>query len=497
MTNADKQRYQESVTQLQEALTNGKKFLPIELQKQGNQILTAARQRLDLGVEHTLVALVGGTGSGKSSTFNAIAGLEFADVGVKRPTTVRTAACSWDSDATNLLDWVGVDNDRRISRDTALDGAEQEALKGLILLDLPDHDSIAVHHKDIVDKVIPLVDLLIWVVDPQKYADQALHAEYLRSMVDARASMLVVLNQIDTVRQDQQDELKADVARLLVEDGLDAVELRTISARTGQGIPELRDQIREVVAGRSMASRRLNDELLKLARLINGQVPGDVVTDLSASARAEADRYLVAAGVPALADEVQELTARDSATGTAPRLSVPSATTLAGLRNRWLDRVASPLADQWEKQIRKDTGSVEALASSLENELNKVEVPWGKVPGASLAPIIGAGVMAVILLVLGVVSLTGVFGNGAVALAILAGAAISALFCWYAYVRRTKILVKAGRDRADTVRENAAQAVIATLEHVLFDPISQTLKTHESIARQADHVISLNVKERV
>src|SRR5699024_494546 len=61
-------------------------------------------RRLALGVDLTVVALVGGTGSGKSSLFNAISGLSFADVGAIRPTTDRAAACVWGGTATELLD---------------------------------------------------------------------------------------------------------------------------------------------------------------------------------------------------------------------------------------------------------------------------------------------------------------------------------------------------------------------------------------------------------
>ena len=48
-------------------------------------------KRLALGVDHTVAAFFGGTGSGKSSLFNALTKLDFADVGARRPTTSRSA----------------------------------------------------------------------------------------------------------------------------------------------------------------------------------------------------------------------------------------------------------------------------------------------------------------------------------------------------------------------------------------------------------------------
>ena len=50
-------------------------------------VVDRAAGRLKLSAEHTVVALAGATGSGKSSTFNALSELELSAVGVRRPTT--------------------------------------------------------------------------------------------------------------------------------------------------------------------------------------------------------------------------------------------------------------------------------------------------------------------------------------------------------------------------------------------------------------------------
>ena len=68
---------------------------------------------------------------------------------------------------------------------------------GLVLLDLPDFDSVQLDHRLEVDRLVELVDLLVWVLDPQKYADGALHDRYLRPLAGHAGVMLVVLNQID------------------------------------------------------------------------------------------------------------------------------------------------------------------------------------------------------------------------------------------------------------------------------------------------------------
>ena len=52
-------------------------------------------------------------------------------------------------------------------------------MDGVVLLDLPDHDSTEVAHHLEVDRIVKLADLLVWVLDPQKYADAAVHDRYL------------------------------------------------------------------------------------------------------------------------------------------------------------------------------------------------------------------------------------------------------------------------------------------------------------------------------
>ena len=105
-----------------------------------------AAARLRLSADHTVVAIAGATGSGKSSTFNALIGLELASVGVRRPTTSWATACVWGSQgADELLDWLGIPPRHQSRRDSMLDTQrEDRSLDGVVLLDLPDHDSTEV-----------------------------------------------------------------------------------------------------------------------------------------------------------------------------------------------------------------------------------------------------------------------------------------------------------------------------------------------------------------
>ena len=262
-----------------------------------------AGARLRLSGDHTVVALAGATGSGKSSTFNAVTGLELAAIGVRRPTTSWTMACAWGADgAGELLDWLGVPKRHQVMRDSMLDApreAQGAGLDGLILLDLPDHDSTEVAHHVEVDRLVKLADLLVWVLDPQKYADAAIHDRYLRPLASHRDIMLVVLNHIDTVPEARRESMVTDLERLLKEDGLETVPVITTSARHGEGVPELTRAIAERVSAKKAVKARLMADVTSVAQRmheVNGDAkPGDVARGRTDDL---VDAFADAAGVP-------------------------------------------------------------------------------------------------------------------------------------------------------------------------------------------------------
>jgi GTP-binding protein EngB required for normal cell division len=212
-------------------------------------VVAQAGERLGLGLESTVVALAGPTGAGKSRLFNALAGEELADVGRRRPTTSAGQAAVWGDGADPLLDWLEIPRRHRLA---AADG-----LDGLVLLDLPDFDSVETAHRLEVDRVVGLADLVAWVVEPQKYADAALHDRYLRPLASHAEAMAVVLNQADLLSPHDVDAWRADAARLLAEDGLRGAPLVVVSAETGEGLDELRRLLAERVRARDAALTRL------------------------------------------------------------------------------------------------------------------------------------------------------------------------------------------------------------------------------------------------
>ncbi|MGB0100819.1 MAG: GTPase [Nocardioides sp.] len=276
-------------------------------------VVDRATGRLRLSATHTVVGIAGATGSGKSSTFNALTGLELSAVGVRRPTTSWASACVWGRDgAEELLEWLGIPARHQTTRDSMLDtgrrGAQSE-LDGVVLLDLPDHDSTEVSHHLEVDRLVDLADLLVWVLDPQKYADAAIHDRYLAPAADHQDVLLVVLNHIDTVPEERRESMLADVRRLLDADGLTRVPVLPVSARHGIGVEELRTEIARRAAEKQSTRTRIDADVHSAAGRL-AQASGDAPTRVLSTERTAAldDAVAEAAGVPVLVDAVESST---------------------------------------------------------------------------------------------------------------------------------------------------------------------------------------------
>jgi GTP-binding protein EngB required for normal cell division len=271
----------ERVTALQEAVAVGGKRLSPDLAQTVQVVVDRAGERRQLSVEHTVVALAGATGSGKSTLFNRISGMEVSVVGVRRPTTSDPLAIVWGTQGViPLLDWLDVPPRHRVARESVLDSGEGDDLDGLVLLDLPDHDSTQRAHRDTVDRLVEMVDLFVWILDPQKYADAALHERYLRPLASHQAVTVIVLNQIDRLTRADVVECVTDLRGLLDQDGLDEVPVVALSGATGDGVDTLVDLIRTAVTKRRAVDERIEADIRMTAELVATAVgdgaPGSV-----------------------------------------------------------------------------------------------------------------------------------------------------------------------------------------------------------------------------
>ncbi|MFT4298023.1 MAG: 50S ribosome-binding GTPase [Aeromicrobium sp.] len=268
--------------------------LPDSLLAVADQLSGRAVERLRLSGEHTIVALAGATGSGKSSLFNALTDLDLAGVGLRRPTTSWALACAWGPDgAQGLLEWMGIPPRHQVSRMSMLDrSAEDTKLDGLVLLDLPDHDSTEVAHHIEMDRLVQYADLIVWVLDPQKYADAAIHDRYLRPMASYDDVSVVVLNQIDRIPYEQRARAVDDVRRIVAAGGMTDVPVLGVSASRGDGIDDLKRELARRIRTRASSRERLTADVAAAAEKIaavggRSNVPGVIDAD-----REELDRAL-------------------------------------------------------------------------------------------------------------------------------------------------------------------------------------------------------------
>ncbi|AMD87896.1 dGTPase [Actinomyces radicidentis] len=278
-------------------------------------VLTRAGERRRIAPGVTVVALLGATGSGKSSLFNALTGATIARTAVTRPTTTKPLAAlpagasgPVTDRVSDLLDWLGVDERVQLENDTGMGGAT-------VLLDLPDVDSDEVAHREIATRLAGLVDVLVWVLDPEKYADAVLHRDFIAPMAAHAEVAIVALNQVDRLDPASREAVTADLARLLAEEGLAGARVEAVSARTGEGVPALRERIGVVAATARAAEDRLAADVRTAADVLwrelaldetTRALPADVEsawTDLRAAAAR-------AAGVDAVASAVAGSTAQ-------------------------------------------------------------------------------------------------------------------------------------------------------------------------------------------
>ncbi len=120
------------------------------------------------------VGILGGTGVGKSTLMNALAGAEIAASSHRRPHTDQ-ALLYRHADAS--VHHVG-------------------AIKSILLCDLPDFDSLLEQHRNYVIDFINHLDVLVWVVSPEKYADSRFY-EFLRMVPKSGRNYYFVLNKAD------------------------------------------------------------------------------------------------------------------------------------------------------------------------------------------------------------------------------------------------------------------------------------------------------------
>ena len=220
--------------------------------------LAASRTRLGFPGSAFVLALAGGTGAGKSSLLNALAGAEVSPAGATRPVTDEPVAwvpADAAAELRPLLGWVGVE--KVVSHDDARFGE-------LCLLDLPDYDSVERRHRATVDELLPRVDAVCWVLDPEKYNDRVLHEDYLRPLAHHADRAVFVVNRRDVIGGPEQvAALTADLRRRLAADGISGRPVFVVAADPPDGstshgeLEELRAWLSERMQAKAVVTGRI------------------------------------------------------------------------------------------------------------------------------------------------------------------------------------------------------------------------------------------------
>lgn len=325
-----------SVASLKEAIGYGEGRVPETVLLDAAETLERLSQRRELSTEHTVIGFFGATGSGKSTLFNAIAGQNIALSAPTRPTTSTVQAAIWEAEGSEeLLDWLGIDKRvypqtqalaaegntaegseaaggvaapnavtepapglfNRIRRAVGGRGEMRTRTGGLILLDMPDFDSVTTTNRDLAARMMRYVDVLVWVVDPQKYADAVIHRDFMVPLAASGAQALCVLNQADKLAPAEVPAVLASLTRLLQVEGTDAHLLAApiaVSARTGEGVDALRDLLAQVAAAKSLSLQRTDAQLHATASQLRTYAGGEG-TVLAGAYALDAEQKLVQA----------------------------------------------------------------------------------------------------------------------------------------------------------------------------------------------------------
>jgi hypothetical protein len=417
-------------------------------------------------------------------------------------------------------------------RDSLLDiGKEDQALQGVVLLDLPDHDSTEVSHHLEVDRLIELTDLMVWVLDPQKYADAAIHDRYLTPLATHHAVMLVVLNHVDEVADDRRQSMLDDIRRLLDADGLERVPLLATSARTGEGIDTLRYAIAERVRAKQVMRARLEADVRSAAQQLSDATGTGSHPELSNQRIAALeDAFADAAGVPTIVEAVEAATrargrratgwpvtswlsrlrpdplkrlhldlGKDGSLFTGRgRTSVPAPTQVqrarvdAEVRNV-ADEVSAPLPRPWAESVRRaSVARLPDLGDRLDAALSSTDLKVDRMP-------VWAGLVRVLQWLLLLVAVAGLVWSGVLlfdpqfgvdrpdtpdvagfpvpVLLLLAGVGLGLLL---ALVCRFLVSATA-RSRARTADRRLRSAIASVAEELVAVPVRAELSAYDTV----------------
>ncbi|MDD4391476.1 MAG: 50S ribosome-binding GTPase, partial [Desulfobacterales bacterium] len=196
----------ESIIQALEPLTGWKPRASLLAQcRLISETLSSIAERMD---RKLVVTIIGGVGIGKSTLFNAIAGMDdLSPTGHQRPTTRNfVVLCEQREDARFLIDDMGSETIRVVS------GPDAHAFPNMILIDTPDTDSAEnLRHHELIGQILHHTDVLLCGFSARNPKRRD-HIDFMRPFVDAypKDQLFVVLTECDRVLETELNDIIQD-----------------------------------------------------------------------------------------------------------------------------------------------------------------------------------------------------------------------------------------------------------------------------------------------
>jgi energy-coupling factor transporter ATP-binding protein EcfA2 len=257
-----------------------------------------------------ILVLLGSTGSGKSSLFNALAGRDLSPSGILRPTTRRPVVLTHPDDAdADLLPGLA-------SRDAVEVIADPGLGRGLVLVDAPDFDSVELANRALAIELLEAADVVVFVTTATRYADEVPWTILQRAR-ERGVPLLTVMNRLPN-DDDDTAAILVDYAAML--DRAELVDagalgpLEVVPVAEGSLEPERDALAVEAVAAIREALARLTadaTERRKLAeRSLSGALAGlpDAIDDV---AREVDEEHAAATALLAVAEHAYRERRRD------------------------------------------------------------------------------------------------------------------------------------------------------------------------------------------
>jgi GTP-binding protein EngB required for normal cell division len=241
-------------------VARGRGVVPRARLDEAEAIVARIRNRRGFHGDTLVLGLIGGTGSGKSSLLNAVAGKPIASVSALRPHTDRPLAwlpANAGASLMETLDAAGI-----------VDRHEQDTMENVALLDLPDIDSVAVDHRRLVEGLLPEIDGVLWLVDPDKYRDGPLHRDFLAPLARYQEQFAFVFNKIDLVPEDLRSVMIADFVQALEAHGYTNPTVLVTAADPFMAAQVGIEDVRRYLSQRLDTKRMLRSKVIGDARTI-------------------------------------------------------------------------------------------------------------------------------------------------------------------------------------------------------------------------------------